>query len=92
MLGNDLFGDEIPQAKHGSRLSDTWDYPPFSVWNARDGWWQDRKREWLSLGIKSELGRGGGGQHGTSGLTWGDRPQITEIGLNFYRKKSDKNG
>lgn len=32
--------------------------PPFSVLNARDGWWQDRKRAWLSLGIQSELGRG----------------------------------
>ncbi len=32
--------------------------PPFSVLNAREGWWQDRKRAWLALGIKSELGRG----------------------------------
>lgn len=31
---------------------------PFSVLNAREGWWQDRKRAWLSLGIQSELGRG----------------------------------
>lgn len=31
--------------------------PPFSVLNARDGWWQDRKRDWLSIGIQSELGR-----------------------------------
>lgn len=35
--------------------------PPFSVLNAREGWWQDRKRAWLALGIKSELGRGGVG-------------------------------
>lgn len=33
--------------------------PPFSVLNAREGWWQDRKRAWLALGIESELGRGG---------------------------------
>ena len=32
--------------------------PPFSVLNARDGWWQERKRAWLALGLKSELGRG----------------------------------
>jgi hypothetical protein len=31
---------------------------PFSVLSARGGWWQDRKRAWLSLGIESELGRG----------------------------------
>ena len=31
--------------------------PPFSVLNAREGWWQERKRTWLALGIKSEEGR-----------------------------------
>lgn len=32
--------------------------PPFTVLNAREGWWQDRKKAWLALGIKSEEGRG----------------------------------
>ena len=40
-------------------LSDRFMLPPFSVLNAREGWWQDRKRAWLALGIKSEVGRGG---------------------------------
>jgi DNA modification methylase len=31
---------------------------PFSVLNAREGWWQDRKRAWIALGIRSEVGRG----------------------------------
>ena len=39
-------------------LADRFGIPPFSVFNAREGWWQDRKRAWLALGIKSELGRG----------------------------------
>ena len=39
-------------------LSDRFLIPPFSVLNAREGWWQDRKRAWLALGIKSEEGRG----------------------------------
>ena len=34
--------------------------PPFSVLDARQGYWQDRKRAWLALGIQSELGRGEG--------------------------------
>jgi hypothetical protein len=38
-------------------LADRFLIPPLSVLNARDGWWQDRKRSWLSLGIKSEVGR-----------------------------------
>lgn len=32
--------------------------PPFSIFDTRQGYWQDRKRSWLSLGIESELGRG----------------------------------
>jgi hypothetical protein len=39
-------------------LADQFGVPPFTVLNAREGWWQDRKRAWLSLGIESELGRG----------------------------------
>jgi DNA modification methylase len=31
---------------------------PFSVFNARDGWWQERKSAWIALGIQSEVGRG----------------------------------
>ena len=34
-------------------------YPPLSVFNQNTGFWQDRKREWLKLGIESELGREG---------------------------------
>lgn len=56
MFDIDLFGDEVAN-KHNSILAQSFDYPPFSVLNAREGWWQDRKRQWLALGIKSELGR-----------------------------------
>lgn len=50
-------------------LADRFLVPPFSVLNAREGWWQDRKRSWVALGIRSELGRGdeaGGGAPGGS--------------------------
>lgn len=43
----------------GSKLSDKFLIPPFTVLNAREGWWQERKKEWLALGIKSEIGRDG---------------------------------
>jgi len=39
-------------------LSERFLIPPFSVLDARQGYWQERKRAWLSLGIQSELGRG----------------------------------
>jgi len=55
--------DEEPQQNEGTgagSLAGKFLVPPFSVLNAREGWWQDRKRAWIALGIKSELGRGGG--------------------------------
>lgn len=56
-----LFGDPIAgPPKQGMRRD--FIYPPFSVLNAREGWWQERKREWLALGIMSEVGRGGAGR------------------------------
>jgi hypothetical protein len=58
MVEVDLFGEPVVNG-HKSVLAQTFDYPPFSVLNAREGWWQERKRQWLSLGIKSEVGRGG---------------------------------
>jgi hypothetical protein len=54
----DMFG-EVVLDPHGSLLGDEFLIPPFSVLNAREGWWQERKRKWLALGIQSELGRGG---------------------------------
>lgn len=55
--GTDLFGGAI-EKNHTSKLGDEFLIPPFSVLSAREGWWQERKRAWLALGIQSELGRG----------------------------------
>jgi len=54
-----LDGDNEIGSEPNGKLSDRFMILPFSVLNAREGWWQDRKRAWLALGIKSELGRGG---------------------------------
>lgn len=58
--GGDGEGGEGAGSTNGS-LADRFLIPPFSVLNAREGWWQDRKRQWLAQGIKSELGRGENG-------------------------------
>jgi hypothetical protein len=47
--------------KNAGNLSERFLVPPFSVLDARQGYWQERKRAWLALGIKSEIGRGGAG-------------------------------
>lgn len=47
---------ELPP-KEVLSLADRFGVPPFSVLDARSGQWQDRKRAWITLGIRSELGR-----------------------------------
>lgn len=42
----------------GVGLSGKFIVPPFSVIDGAGGDWQRRKKQWLQLGIKSELGRG----------------------------------
>jgi len=59
LKGDDIGFDFGLEKKPGTGLSGRFAFPPFSVLRAMDGDWQRRKRQWLSLGIKSEVGRGG---------------------------------
>lgn len=45
--------------EHG-KLTDKFIVPPFSVLDARQGYWQDRKRKWVDMGIQSDEGRDDG--------------------------------
>ncbi len=56
LFGRDLFGDEIKQKSRGP-VADRFLFPPFSVIDAKQGDWQERKRAWAAMGIKGELGR-----------------------------------
>lgn len=47
------------EKKEFQSLKEKFGVPPFSVFDTRQKYWQDRKRVWLSLGIQSELGRDG---------------------------------
>jgi len=40
-----------------SNLFNTFVVPPFSILDTRQGAWQDRKKDWIELGIRSEVGR-----------------------------------
>lgn len=50
----DLFGNEIVKKND---LREMFSENPFSILDAKSGKWQSRKNKWLSLGIKSEIGR-----------------------------------
>jgi len=58
LMGEAEGGEYDDETLDNGSLADRFMVPPFSVLNAREGWWQDRKRAWIALGIKSELGRG----------------------------------
>ena len=64
LYGTDLFGEPIRKQKAGP-LAERFEFPPFSVLNAREGEWQERKRAWIALGIQSELGRGTAADYST---------------------------
>lgn len=49
-------GDAAPKGS----LVDAWGVPPLSVLDARQGYWQDRKRAWLATGLDAAGGRGAG--------------------------------
>jgi 16S rRNA G966 N2-methylase RsmD len=57
LLGYDLFGDDI-NVQTTSPLKRKFFMPPFTVLDAKTGEWQQRKKAWLSYGLKGELGRG----------------------------------
>ena len=49
---------EPTESEARKSLAERFGVPPFSVLDARQGYWQTRKRAWIALGIQSELGRG----------------------------------
>jgi hypothetical protein len=56
LYGRDLFG-EVIKPKASGPVAERFTFPPFTVLNAREGEWQDRKRAWIAMGIKGEVGR-----------------------------------
>lgn len=81
-LGDDLGpveGDGEAQTAKQARatLAERFLVPPFSVLDARQGYWQTRKSAWIALGIQSELGRG------ENALSF--EKESAEPGLNHYR-------
>jgi DNA modification methylase len=50
----DIFGNEIIT---NPLLRDKFIEPPFSILDTKQGNWKKRKKEWLRIGIKSEIGR-----------------------------------
>ena len=82
---------------HSPTLADKFLIPPFSVLDGRRGWWQERKRNWLSIGIRSE--EGGRNKIQSPGSLSGSTPHYyykkkkceTEIGRSLSNKEFEEN-
>lgn len=68
----------LARAEAKKTLAGRFVVPPFSVLDARQGYWRARKSQWLALGIQSELGR--------------DKAMTYNAGLHFYsnQKRMEK--
>lgn len=51
--------DEPERVVNHGALRERFIEPPFSVLDTKKGAWQDRKQDWIALGIQSEIGREG---------------------------------
>ena len=56
LYGRDLFGEIVKPTSRGP-VADRFTFPPFSVLDAKQGAWQERKRAWTAMGIRGEVGR-----------------------------------
>lgn len=56
LYGVDLFGD-VAKPKASGVIAERFVIPPFTVLDAKQGEWQERKRAWSALGIRGEIGR-----------------------------------
>lgn len=85
LYGTDMMGYSGAPAR--APLAAKFLIPPFSVLNAREGIWQDRKRAWLALGIQSEVGRG---PTAGDGLTMSDTIQRLKPSADQTLKNAQK--
>lgn len=72
--------ESADRVKANGALADRFLIPPFSILNARDKRWQDRKNAWLSLGIASEMGR-------KDGLTYAKGRDVNDPTLDDVSRK-----
>lgn len=80
-LGDDLrLFDADPYRDAARLLRERFLIQPFSVLEAQNGHWQRRKRNWLSLGIESEIGREGFLTYGSKNSTSDAAKKIADPG------------
>ena len=77
----------MKEKEQPKKLSDRFIIPPFSVLDTKQGDWQQRKNYWLSLGIKSEIGRDSMALNFSSNIK--DSSVVSGEGLNWSQSTKD---
>jgi DNA modification methylase len=54
-----IAGGNVTPSEARSTLNKTFLVPPFTILDARQGYWQERKRSWIGIGLRSSEGRYG---------------------------------
>ena len=85
--GVELKDEEHESLTNPKKLSDRFIIPPFSVLDTKQGAWQQRRNYWLSLGIKSEIGRDSMALNFSSGIK--DSSVVSGSGLNWSESTKD---
>lgn len=57
LYGVDMFGGSM-EPKPSGPVAERFLFSPFTVLDAKQGDWLERKRAWMAIGLKSEIGRG----------------------------------
>ena len=89
LYGMGLFGEPIEPPKRG-KIADEFVTPPFTVLNAREGFWQERKAAWVGMGIDGEIGRGANLINHSKTTTLGEKdtsifdPVLTELCYRWF--------
>jgi hypothetical protein len=96
LYGTDLFGEPM-NPKSSGPVAEKFLFPPFSILDARQGDWLDRKRQWVSMGIQSEVGREAGidfgaGVGGQKSVVKGVQGHITDGTCAVVRDMFEKCG
>ena len=94
------FGFELNlESTEKGKLTDEFIVPPLSVFDTKQGYWQDRKKMWKGLGLKSELGRDAECMQNSIGEKYGRKemtgvsifdPVLCEVAYKWFNVESGK--
>lgn len=84
LFGMDLFGNAVKPKPRGP-VADRFTFPPFSVLDARQGEWKERKARWAAMGIRGETGRTATAYNTEKNkIVLGDAEYPTECGTSIF--------